>query len=709
MGMIQTAVGPIYVPDDLAPPPMAQPIPGVAPMLEGAPGAPSMGISQVPPLAQVAPVDFTPTEDLQALGQAADAGAGALPAATFAGDRGAQKRVAAQQAYQASPEGQIDQATQGAAQVIQGQADIAGEAGNVAAAEADEAAVLIDERNAAAQVARDANAAQAKERAEGLQRHTDAYDKAVEQEAKYKVDDGRRWNNLSTGRKVLAGISVILSGLGEALQHKSGPNPAISMIMDALKDDVAAQVREREQLGRVVDRRRNSIDMYRQQTNDLREAGNLKLAEEYKRTADQLEATAAKYASPKAKLNAMNAAAQFDLEAQKLLGASAEAKFNRDVQRQQVAISRAGVGAQYARLNEDKRQFDENLKIRKNELLIEAGRLEQAGQAAQAKALKEEAARNNELAMPAPPKVVMGADGKPVLNEDGTPKISRAAPLVNEDQTTWNAPSKEIRAELGKKYAAAAEVTALIDEALAIRDRVGGESAAANSEDYQKLKVLEARLQLLAKSGTQGMSSDKDMEALRSALGAADLTSFRSRAAGLEEGRARTIDELNTSMRYLGNYTGGRIDFDSNRYKGSTTTAEDQAFKSAVTDSSGSDRARIQVDYANRAKTDPAGAAKARDAALADARVPAATRQLVDVQAATLTSSGASAQDKIRARMMLEKVVEQGQTEAIRNYAQNALQTGGILGGAGGEATGGVTGTSTARDTSYGAPAAKGK
>ncbi len=167
------------------------------------------------------------------------------------------------------------------------------------------------------------------------------------------------------------------------------------------------------------------------------------------------------------------------------------------------------------------------------------------------------------------PHVEMDAAGNAVLDAAGKPVI-KTGQLTNADGKVWLASSPEAHRLLTKKTLAASQVSDIINEVLEIRGRVGGESGVFNSDDSQRLKVLKARLNIIAKSGTEGMSSDADMEKISASLGADDIASFRARSAGLREGRDRTNAELNQAYR-LANYTGPTIQF-ANPY-GSVTKA----------------------------------------------------------------------------------------------------------------------------------------
>ncbi len=646
-----------------------------------------------------------------------------------------------------TPEQQIRAGAQGSLDTLGAQEQNAIQQGDIAAQEADANAKMLEDRNVELQAQRMGNETKERERAQGLADRTTTYEKAVDAEANYKVDDGRRWKNLGTGSKILAGISLAMTGLGDALQGKSGPNIALQIINEAIRDDVAAQVRDRDQLGKVADRKRSSLDVYRQQTGDLRDAANLKIAEEYKRVADQMEATAAKYANPKAKLQAQNMAQSLRLQGYQLVGQTAQGSHDRDMQRQQLGISRGQLGVAQGNLSLANKQFKQGIKefdkrmtLEEKKLLIDAAQADAAGNGAAAKAMRDEAALYREQGMLAPAQLEMGPDNKPLLHTDGplagTPIVRRDTYLKNQDNSVWVAP-KEARPGLAKKMHAAEQITSLLDDAMALRDASGGESSAANSDNYQKLKVLQNRLIVLSKGGTEGMSSDEDMKKLADALGAGDLTSFRAKAAGLEAGRDYTVRELNSALKYQGNYSGPPIEFTSARAKGAATSTDDVEFKNTISKPSLSyDQAFEQASkaardrYTEAAKADPEiarakndqfadpGGAKARlKAELAEAKTTAEEyKDITPDQRSTIQALGETAanaadpQAAMRARTRLAAIADKangGQTETIRRLAADALIAAtahqareNVSGGRAAE----VSSSSSARDTSYGAP-----
>ncbi len=708
MGMIQTAVGPIYVPDGIAPPSMAAPVPPPVDIsLAGAPGAPQFAPPAPPPPAgDLAPVDFTAPQiaSLPAMSPMGGAAAGARVSGDVPFQKKKAKQDAAQAAYAASPEGQIEQATQGTLQAMEGKAQALDQQNAAEQAQLEEQARIREEGAANAQAERERQAKLAEERAKGMADRTAAYEKAVDAEAAYKVDDNRRWNSLSTGRKVLAGFSVLLAGIGEALQHKSGTNPALALIMNAIKDDVDAQVRDRDQLGRVADRKRNSIDLYRQQTNDLREAGALKLAEEYKRTADQMEATAAKYAAPQAKARMMDASAQLRIEAQKILGGAAEARFGRDMQRQQVANERSRIGVSYAQLAQGKYEFQENLKLRKNDQLIEAAKLEQAGQAVQAKALRDAAEKDVELGVGAPPKIRKDANGQVMTDDTGTPLVDRGGALTNADGTTFHARNATEAAKIADQMAGTAEATRIMDRVLAIRDRVGGESSLANSDEFQQLKTAWGQLKLISKDTNKlGALSESDITLMDDALGAGDATSFRDKTAGIEEARNNVESRLNSNLQ-ANQYSGPRVVFPKLAdARAPGLTAEDATLKAAISKPSGSSTAEQDAiaayEQARRMGKDTTAELKA----VGKLKGITPDQEILLGNLERSMTSG-TPQARINARLALTQVAQSGQTEELRQRAINALVAAGA---APTEESAAPSVRATAKDTIAAPPPAK--
>ncbi len=171
-------------------------------------------------------------------------------------------------------------------------------------------------------------------------------------------------------------------------------------------------------------------------------------------------------------------------------------------------------------------------------------------------------------------RIELGPDGKPAVDPDGKP-IVKHGPLLNADGKPYRAASPEEHKAVDDKVGAAAELVDLYDRALALKTKVGGETAAFNSAEYQELKQLEKEITILRKKGTQGMSSDADMENLSEAGGAKDLTTFRDKTAGLQAARSRTVASLNKGLR-VAKYTGPALEFPAPGATTKNTPTEDK-------------------------------------------------------------------------------------------------------------------------------------
>jgi hypothetical protein len=544
----------IFVPDQFpglpAPPPVdfgggiapvaTAPIPSVVDQLPPEVLA-NLGIGQPPappetPFAAPAPPPVQTTPDFRAPSQAT------FGAQNVRQNRAFEQGQARQRAYEASPEGRIEGATQGMQGELQRQAQATQALGDVEAARADEQFEISKKRDVDAQRALANREALEAERAKGVADKRMAYEKAIDAESNYKVDQGRRWHNLDTGSKVMAGIAVALSGLGDALQFKSGPNMAIQMIQQAIKDDVAAQVDEREQLGRTADRRRSSIDAYRQETGDLRTAADIKFAEGLNSAARDLVTASMRHTSPEKRLLAEREASVLRAQAQQLVSGAAEKAQEVEFKRKQIAIQQAGVGLQAARDKEAKRQFDLGREDAANARLLEAKKLEASGDAPAAKAMREQAKQIDERAI--------GGVVKEVLNPDGTKSV-RYDVIRNVDGSEYLDRDKDSAKETAKQKAAVDTINQLTNDMVRGIAEHGGESAFFKSDDWQKMKANQAFIMTnLRVIGQMGSLDEGAINATKAMLGGADPTSFFHDAkAGLLAGRDASIVQFNNNLK----------------------------------------------------------------------------------------------------------------------------------------------------------------
>lgn len=579
----------------------------------------------------------------------------------------ADQRAAQSANYTASPEGQAKQGTTEAIDATGKQADIARTQGFVEGQELQQAASIENDGLKRADEIRQQAANEVAERQKGLQEKQAALDSAVKTEADYKIDDNRRWSNLSTGRKLLAGISVALSGLGDAFMNKTGPNLAFGIIQQAIHDDVAAQVRERENLGKRIGIAKNSIDNYRQITGDMADAHKLKLSEEYDRVAQQIRASAAQYGSDKAKLRGEALATQFEQQGAAIRSQAAESAFNRDYQRAQLENQRRQTNISAGHLSLANKQFEFSKEQSAKQLALQAAGLELEQAKLSAAGNAKAAEQVGKLGIPAPPTATKDADGNVVMQPGGVLKNPDGSPLLvgTEDE------AKEIR----NKMAVTHRLIADIDEIRQIRARVGGESSLLNSDERQRLETLAADVLLLKKSGTMGMSSDKDMDNIAKSAGTGDATSWRDQEARLTEARKLAANNLNADLKYKAGYSGPALDFTDPLGKSPKETAEDRQFVNSIKAPTMTDAANVAATELNSPTADGAYAKdfdRARE--FTTTGTTKAQRDLVQGYVSKAIDPSASPAQRDAAIARLAAGAQKGETDAIRAYYANALQ-----------------------------------
>lgn len=568
------------------------------------------------------------------------------------------KARAAQQAYAASPEGQIQQASGDAMAAKQAEAGIAAQSGQVEADELGDIARSEREGMRAADKVRQQTALELEERRRGLEERQKTYDDAVKAEAAYKVDDNRRYKNLGTGKQVLFWISAALSGLGDALARKGGTqNVPIQMLQQAIEQDVAAQVRDHETLGRRIGQAKNSIDNYRAITGDIREAGRLKLSEEYDRTAQQIRATAAKYGGEKAKLRGEAAAMQLEGAAAAIRGATAEGVFARDLQRQQMANQRQQTAISGGHLALARKQFDEGIRQFDKRMLLEAAQLDAAAnKAAQAgKDTTAEAIKMQGVVMP--PKAVKDADGN-VTMEPGDVVV---LPLVSKDEIP----------DVRKKMIANDQIMAITDE---MRQIVSDSSGAGmklgqwtGSPQQKRLEVLKQQLVLLRKQGTTGMSSDGDMARLEAAGGVKSVNDLRGALDALNEAREQQVKSINSTL-YGHGYRGKKVEWaDPLKTKAPMSADQEEARRIQ-----GSRNVAVTPESLERrpGETSADMIRRSRDELSAQpAGIPPRDKQVIDTWAATVADPKAGKKQRDEANAFLGNLASSAQDPAIREYA----------------------------------------
>lgn len=403
------------------------------------------------------------------------------------------------------------------------------------------------------------------------------YDSAVEKYANHKVDPELRG-------ATMAWLGVALSAIGAAWNGTS-KNPALDIMMARMDQNVQLQLSDRDKLGKVAGNKKTAIDMMRERASDKNAQYSLAMAGEIERTVRMGDSIVARsnVASVKAKWQEDRAALL--LQKAGMVGNAVatqtaaderadKAELDRLQFKEQQRHARAQEGIAWQGQKIDREKFAWSKDFQTAQLNLEADKLRASGNVAGADAIRK-------YGVGAPPAVEKNPDGTPKLGPDGLP-IVRAGTLTNKDGTPFLARNEENAAKMGNKIYVAGEVNDIINRILDIRDRTGGASSTFNSDERQQLDVLQNRLVVLTKSGTEGMSSDEDMKKLAATLGAADVTSFRARAAGLKEGRDRTNIALNRDLKITYNYQGDPIAFDNTYARSPAENAEIREIKKAM-------------------------------------------------------------------------------------------------------------------------------
>lgn len=139
----------------------------------------------------------------------------------------------------------------------------------------------------------------------------------IQKTAAQQVDPNRFWNNLSTGRKIMTGISVVL---GQAFAGKGNENKSMTMFNNLVQQDIDAQ---KENIKNQMEGQRMKFDASKslygtmlQKFGDERQADAATRLAYYDQIKNRIEATASQFKSPIIQANAQKAVAALDVQAQ---------------------------------------------------------------------------------------------------------------------------------------------------------------------------------------------------------------------------------------------------------------------------------------------------------------------------------------------------------------------------------------------------------
>lgn len=125
------------------------------------------------------------------------------------------------------------------------------------------------------------------------------------------VNPNRIWQNMTTGNKILAGISIFLGGLGGGLT-KQGGNVALDVINKAIDRDIEAQRAN-------LDKNKNLLSLNLEKTRDLTSAAMMTQNQMLSAAKVQVETAAARQQGPLAQAKAKQLLGQIDLKQGELM------------------------------------------------------------------------------------------------------------------------------------------------------------------------------------------------------------------------------------------------------------------------------------------------------------------------------------------------------------------------------------------------------
>jgi hypothetical protein len=551
-----------------------------------------------------------------------------------------------------------------------------------------------------------AASAAAKKDAEDEERSRQAFEEAREQnrkerleinaEAKQlaneKVGAGDWYEEGGIGRTVAAALMAIGGGLTQHLN--GGRNIGVDMIDNQINRFIAAKQADRAHKRDMLGQRQKSLEeRIADSQGDYRFAEVVRKAS-YARAIQQIEIDQQNF-DPEGTQGRARDDARREMVAKMTAAdaAAAAARLKQIAEQKELAMKEAKLALDKAQQAETKRNNEAQTRTA-NYGIASTNKREEKRLAFDEKKLAAEVVKDQrvldkaeevelrELGGLGDMRVKRDANNQPIIDPTtGKPEVEYDS-LRNANKKPWKAPTKEVSIKLAESRAAAEDVVDMIDEVLAIRDRSGGESSAFNSDDRQRLDVIEAQILKRIKSGTQGMSSDEDMKVLKDAVGAKDVASFRDRAAGLEKGRERTLAALNKDYKVVGKYTGKPIDVENKYTAAPVNTKEEEGLKSLQKKPAISiDEADVQATriakkrYEGQDLKDPAVAKQfsADVKALKADYKDITPDQKADIARLGDVASG-SGPEAEKAMRDLENITK-GQTQKIREAALSAIQS----------------------------------
>jgi hypothetical protein len=359
-----------------------------------------------------------------------------------------------------------------------------------------------------------------------------------------RINPNRVFQNESTMGKIL---SVVGLAMGGWLSTKmGGQNPALDIINKQIDNDIRAQMADVETRSRALGAKQTILQTDIAQGRDAYDARLKAHLVAYNTVIQQAHAMAEASQSDVDKARANQLAAEAQMEAVQ------KVQEYRDKQTT-LGIQKAQVGAEYARLAEQKRQFNLGWIDKQNDRITEAPLKAAQSRAMSAEADLREAEAHAKLGKaggpePTNPLQVLGAL-KPTgaVDERGMPVME---PVLHGDKEV----AKATNLELGKHQALIDALRDLIQarQEYGLYDRLIGDrmtlSGQPASKAFKNLEEKEGRVNDLMKKemGSRGLPVEEVEKILTKKVG--DATGL---ADNTEKWKALIEDEINDANKYL--------------------------------------------------------------------------------------------------------------------------------------------------------------
>lgn len=469
--------------------------------------------------------------------------------------------------------------------------DRAAAAGALAANQADERAAQMQE--ASARIA-EIEAL----RAEAAARVAD-HRATVQAEADRAVDDYVSFD-LKPEDKISGAnlMALIFGGIGNVLMGQGGAANPVLGILERKADQRARDRADRyKQLADRVGARGAQSDTLAAMAKDQDTYYQLAKAGELENLARQIEATAAGYDSERERMKAADVVAQIRAQGDAARAAAADAEHKRQIEaaklqldqqraetdRYQALTARKAVGAQYARIGEDRRQFNlsrqDTIEQRDRAHALDLAKLDLEIQKASAEGRQKDVSALREEREAKAQDAARQIGVFPVTLKDDQGKVIGAGweELKNKDGTAFRAPDSKRAQELSTKGAAVNESVALLDRLTRAREKYGWSSDLFKSDEWREMAADFGRLILVAKDEAGlGALAGPDVEVLTKAFGTTDPSELRDPGAGLTRARLNMVQSFNASLRANG-YTGDPFDIPDVSSKGGLQKAAENS------------------------------------------------------------------------------------------------------------------------------------